>query len=777
MYRSGLLFACILTLGNPTIVGTGAPVRDDPLTEVLTALDQGRHWYAARLLRGLNAGDSDSPAASLLAARADAGRGAWTAVARRLETASWLNAIAAGEGRALLARAQLETDQLESAVTNYRIFLSYSIERIPRALAEIGLARALIRLGDAEAAAAAFGRAAGFAPELGPWSAMRSAEALATLGDTLAVNRLLDRAAGIPFLRRTLAQMKAYEAAGDTDRALRLLLDAADSPAGKDLSADLRARAARIHLQAGDTVPARGILTTAIRIQPRGAREAAELLAQLPGLSVADHERLGLAFERSGAPALAAGHYQEYLRLQTLSEGEKQELQLKIGELLYRAGSHFAAVDILDQLIASRPAPSIEARAGYLAARATYRRGWRREGRARLREIADSYPGTASALNSLIVLGDIYESSGDAARARAIFEEITGKYSGSRAATPARYRLGILAFLEGDYVSARQHFDRLRRSSRWNELRIKATYWAARSRLAAGAPDQTAEAERLFRSVHSHDPFGYYGFLAAERLDIDPWAKLSPGPEPTPIDPEFRERFLLIDLLRQAGLDEEAQTVLETITDRKLGSPEEMLGLSRALAEHGFGLQAVQLGWQAHARLRGVWTESVLRAVYPLAYTEIISAEAHSRDVDPFLVAAIARQESAFAPDVISRAGARGLLQLMPETGRWWAGRLGVRDYDHDLLFHPETNVHLGTAYFADLQRRYGEIQISLVAYNAGPTRARRWRQRPEYRTDRELFAERIPFSETRTYVRNVLSHYRIYQQIYGVLGTAEPAD
>jgi soluble lytic murein transglycosylase len=251
---------------------------------------------------------------------------------------------------------------------------------------------------------------------------------------------------------------------------------------------------------------------------------------------------------------------------------------------------------------------------------------------------------------------------------------------------------------------------------------------------------------------------------------------LAPGPRPTPIEPDVRERFALIATLQQAGLVEEATAVLETIVDAKLRRPEEMLGLSKALAEHGFGQDAVRLGWRAHARLRGVWTESVLRAVYPLAFTEIIDAEASSRELDPFLVAAIARQESAFDPDVVSRAGARGLLQLMPATGRWWAGRLGIRDYSNDLLFHPETNVHLGTAYFADLQRRYGELQISLVAYNAGPTRARRWRQRPEY-ADPELFAERIPLSETRSYVRNVQSHYRIYRQIYGASGSARSAD
>jgi len=265
--------------------------------------------------------------------------------------------------------------------------------------------------------------------------------------------------------------------------------------------------------------------------------------------------------------------------------------------------------------------------------------------------------------------------------------------------------------------------------------------------------------------------------LAAERADIDPWERLEPGPQPSPPDPDVVERLALIGILRHAGLYEEADYLLEEIAALRPRRPEDLLGLSFALAEHGFGREAVIMGWRAHSRVRGVWSASLLRAVYPLAYEEIILAESKTRGVDPYLVAALARQESAFAADAVSPAGARGLLQLMPETGKGWAGRLEIRDYRPDLLFHPETNIHLGTAYYADLARRYADIQLTLIAYNAGPTRARRWRERPEFSLDAELFAERIPFSETRDYVRNVQSHYRIYRHLYGGSGEIQPAE
>ncbi len=766
-----------LIAATPASVAPGGADGDDPLAAATAALEQGRHWYATRLLRGLDGKSRESPEVVLLSARADAGRRAWDDVARRLSSASWLDSLGAGEGRALLARAQLETGRYEQAHENYRTFLDYSIERVPRALSEIGLARTLAALGDGEAAAAHLLRAAESIPELKPWVLMRAAESRAAAGDTAAVRELVARANAWPVHRRTLAEVLAYERAGDTPSALRLLLDAADSPDGRNHAADLRARAARILLSEGDTAAARGTLRTAIRVRPSAAADAADLLSKLPGLDLDDQLALARAFERAKQPGRAAEHYIQYLKRRDVPDAERQSLQLKISDLLYRAGRYAAAIQTLESLLAAQPPPSIRPRAEFLLARVTYRRGWRREGRARLREIADRYPGSGSALRALSLLGDLYESAGNIARARAIYEEIVERYGSSRAAPGARFRLGVLAFLDGDYAGARQHFDRLRRRyGLSNHQGLRATYWSARARQAEGRLGQAAEAERLFRQVQARDPFGYYGLLAAERAGIDPWASLTRGPDPSEIEPAIRQKLALVDLLRLAGLDDEARSVLESVVTAKSRRPEEKLGLALALAERGFGQEAVNLGWQAHSKL-GVWSVSVLRAIYPLAFREIIVAEAQDRELDPYLVAAMARQESAFAADVVSRAGARGLMQIMPQTGRSWADRLGIRDYSDDLLFHPEINVHLGAAYFADLQRRYGELQIALVAYNAGPTRARRWRERPAYQADPELFAERIPLSETRTYVKSVQTWYRIYRQLYGEQGQAQPAD
>ena len=778
MRRSGVYLAALLLVAVPSTVGPARTLdHDDPLDRVAEALQQGRHWHATRLLRDLDTAGRATPEAAMLAARAASGRRAWREVVESLASASWLDTMAFGEGRALRARAWLELGEFDRAAVDYRAYLHYSVERVPRAMAELGLARSLTGGGLSTPAAEAYVRAAQAFPELEPWLTIRAAESLAEYGDTAGVRRLLPRTLGVPLDRRLLADATARQRAGDRKGAIRVLLAAADSLENGSRSPDLRARIAALLLEDGDTAAARRQLRAALASGPGSPLRAAKRLSALAGLTAADHLAMARVFERSRVSGRAAQEYRNYLNLQTLPRGERQQLELKVGELLMSAGSNFAAIDQLERLLASHPNPTVSAKAEFTLARAVYRRGWRREGRERLRAVADRHPGSGSAINALALLADLYEGSGNADQARVIYAELIKRYAGSRAARKAHFRLGLTAFIDGDNGAAEAHFDRLRRIEPNAQLRLRATYWAARARLAQATIDAAAAAEPLLAQVLEGDPFGYYGFLAAKRLNVDPWLDLPAGPQPAEPDPELARNLSAIDLLREAGLLEESRAIVDQMIDSAPQSPEELLSLSAGLAERGYGYDAVRLGWRAFSRLRGEWSVSVLRAVYPFAFSEILIAESRAREVDPLLVAAIARQESAFAPEVTSRAGARGLMQVMPETGRWWASRLGIDDFSAELLYHPELNAHLGVAFIADLLQRNGELQISLVAYNAGPARARRWRRWPEYRLDSEVFAERIPFSETRHYVKTVQSQLQIYRQLYADAGAVQPTD
>jgi len=143
--------------------------------------------------------------------------------------------------------------------------------------------------------------------------------------------------------------------------------------------------------------------------------------------------------------------------------------------------------------------------------------------------------------------------------------------------------------------------------------------------------------------------------------------------------------------------------------------------------------------------------------------------------VDPALLAALICQESTFEPSATSRAGARGLMQVMPATGRRIARELGVR-FRLTSLHDPETSLDFGTHYLSRaLEREAGRAERALAAYNAGPHRVANWTSRdPEVAS--EDFVEDIPFTETRLYVMTILGAREQYRRLYSLTRNPRPA-
>jgi soluble lytic murein transglycosylase len=162
----------------------------------------------------------------------------------------------------------------------------------------------------------------------------------------------------------------------------------------------------------------------------------------------------------------------------------------------------------------------------------------------------------------------------------------------------------------------------------------------------------------------------------------------------------------------------------------------------------------------------------MLRVVYPLDFWSLIRPHAERRQLDPYLMAALVAQESTFIPDIRSPANAIGLMQIVPSTGRRYARVLGIRRFSPSMLQRPETNVQLGTAYYSDLVRRFGDDHLALASYNAGEHRVVRWiAERPGL--DRDEFIDDIPFPETQNYVKRILGMAEDYRRLYG--GTSSP--
>ena len=153
--------------------------------------------------------------------------------------------------------------------------------------------------------------------------------------------------------------------------------------------------------------------------------------------------------------------------------------------------------------------------------------------------------------------------------------------------------------------------------------------------------------------------------------------------------------------------------------------------------------------------------------LYPLPARFDIQEKARQRGLDPFLVAGLIHQESVFMHDAISPAGAIGLMQIMPATGRRVAERIGLEGFSVASLQEPEVNVTIGTAYLEGLARRYEEDWPKVFsAYNAGPGAVARWTAlMPSAETDE--FVEGILYRETRIYTKKVLFNWSLYHRIY----------
>lgn len=253
-----------------------------------------------------------------------------------------------------------------------------------------------------------------------------------------------------------------------------------------------------------------------------------------------------------------------------------------------------------------------------------------------------------------------------------------------------------------------------------------------------------------------------YGVWAREELGLEPSpAEQRPPPDPVPTALPPTVRLLLT-------WGEEAEAVQEwaRIAETRGLAPGEAAAAAELARSRGRANAAIRWLRQASPELGGVELDrvpaSLARAYLPLEWEERVREVAARFDLDPWLVAAVARQESVFVPGARSPAGAVGVLQLVPGTARRHALALGLGPRPD--LTDPELNLLLGARELAGLIERFGAVEPALAAYNAGEARARRWwRAWPERRS----FVEKIPIPETYTYVRRVVYLADAYRVVY----------
>lgn len=289
--------------------------------------------------------------------------------------------------------------------------------------------------------------------------------------------------------------------------------------------------------------------------------------------------------------------------------------------------------------------------------------------------------------------------------------------------------------------------------SRWQ-------YWLAR---ADEQQDNDAAAHQHYEAATQERDF--YGLAAADRLGR-PYSLHRRDDEP---DTASRTSIAALPEVKRAEalirIDEPGLATSEWLQSVRRASPRR----ARAMADYaahkaGNG----HAGWTARliqtTIAAGMWDALDWR--FPEAYTDAFQRFGQQHDVDPYLLMAIARRESAYNPEARSSAGALGLMQLMPGTADDVSRSLGLEAPGRYGVLDPDLNIRLGSAYFGDILARYGGNRLAATAaYNAGPRRVDRWLK--EHDADAfDLFVEQIPFRETRRYVQAVLTYRVIYQRL-----------
>jgi soluble lytic murein transglycosylase len=672
-----------------------------------------------------------------------------------------LSAVAAEDPIRPLRRA--ESEELSA-------YLARAADGAPTSgVAELKRALTLARSGKGESALKAFDRAASMLPGLADWARALGADAAAAVGDTALVRRLLS--ATEPALGREWgwrAEVVGRRVAGDLKGATTFAVEVSKTLDDNGRRSEAARAAGELYLLRRDTAAAMTEFRRAMEISPLsiGAIDAARLLAALPSVSSDDLGLVGRIYLRHGNIDRGLRYIDQFVADAGGTPSERVMSRLEAGRALFGAGRYREVERRLIPLGSQAAFPAVSAEALVLVGRAQYRLDREDDARATFRSVTERLADQPAAAEAFYILGDLAHDEGRITAARNYYKRAIGGRPNSDAAADAAMRLGGISFASGDGVGAALLFEEYRARRSAGPRYQQATYWAGRSYLEVG---DTALGRMRLREARHIDAASWYGLRAAELLDDGAWERdLAPSPVTSQrTNLETTGALRRLDVLDELGLERAYNFEMLRLKRHFADREGALYVLAERFLKRDETEAAVRLGRDI-LRLEGRWNDRLLRIVYPFPYRDPIVKEARRRGIDPFLAAGLVRQESLFNPRATSSAGAIGLMQVMPRTGRILGRSEGIKGVTSRSLRTPTINIRLGMRYLSDLLKGYaGDATYMLAAYNAGPSRVTRWRQHAEA-ADADLFTERIPYPETRDYVKVVQQNAAIYRFLYG---------
>ncbi len=415
-----------------------------------------------------------------------------------------------------------------------------------------------------------------------------------------------------------------------------------------------------------------------------------------------------------------------------------------------------------------------------------------------IHQLGEDYPVSPWRLKALIAAGNRYLLTQDRVKYVPLYQAAAESFPGDSSAALCQWRVVWAAWL--DHSPNRVEFLKQQIEKFPSDTHVSdAMFFLGR---AAEQDSNFAMARTYYEQLNLHFPHYYYAGLARAKLaepkiagakddpDDHAWLERTAGAAHSAAIPAdmtatpneaTRQRIERGRLLITANLTTQAVEELEFGAKQANEQPTLLaMELSRSMPTPYLAVKVMKkfsgdyLSLPFEKASRAFW-----EMLFPMPYQETLTASATARDLDPYAVAGLIRQESEFNPGARS-AVAYGLMQLIPSTGKA-LGRMDGINVGTGMLLDPSLNIKLGTQYLrSQLSHWDGDWVKTLAAYNAGPTRVRDWVQQYGYGDSAE-FIENIPFSETRDYVQAVLRNGQVYRELYGnqkaVLASDTPDD
>ena len=576
-----------------------------------------------------------------------------------------------------------------------------------------------------------------------------------------------------------LASGVAAEAAGDQAAAFRIYSRLAGNK--EAVNDDILARLGRVALAIGDKAAAAEAyvrLYYEFPLTPAGTDAAAQIHALKDQIKrrgyAADIGRNQILFGARRYAEARAG----FAAIRDSVSGDDRELaDLRIAESDFQLKNYAAARDRLQPYLA-RSSRTAEARFFYLGA--IKELGDDAQYVALTRALVADFPDSSWSEEALNNLGTHYILENEDQAAAETFRELYAKFPNGTRAERAAWKYGWWSYKTGNHAETIRVFESASGTFARSDYRPSFLYWAARAHAKNGtATDGTAR----MRLVHTDYANSYYGRLAESHLRR---AGLLPkGDRPRTASAETAAvatptiaNDAMIRLLLATGLYDDAINELRHAQRVSGSSPVIDATIAWAYHQKGELRRAITMMRRAYPQFLTAGAQKLpaqlLQVIFPLTYWPLIQKHAAAHKLDPYMIAALIAQESTFDHDIKSPANAWGLMQVVPATGRRIAKQIGIRGFQTSSLTHPETNIRIGTYYFARLVQQFGGTHYALASYNAGENRIVRWKaERPGI--DEDEFIDDIPFPETQNYVKRILGTAEDYRNLYGPGGDGRP--